>query len=137
VWICKQCRAEGEDNFEVCWSCGAPREGYENPPFDADLDGMMSAEQYAADAEARAHGRFVTVASFWTPVEAHLLCARLEATGIRAFVADEQAVGMGLLANAVGGVKVQIAEMDLPRAQQVLAEEAPKREDDDEAEEDE
>lgn len=123
MWTCAKCRAEGEDNFEVCWSCGAPRPGYEDPAFDPDVDGVMSAEQFEAEADARARGRFVTVGTFWNAVEAHVICARLEAAGIRAYLADEQTVNMDwLLANAVGGVKVQVAEVDAPRAQQVLAE---------------
>lgn len=28
VWSCDQCGATGEDHFEVCWRCGAPRAGY-------------------------------------------------------------------------------------------------------------
>jgi hypothetical protein len=125
VWTCARCRSEGEDNFEVCWKCGASRPGYEDPEFDPNLDGMVSAEQYSAEAAARAHGRFVTLATFWNPVEAHVLVGRLEAAGIRAYVADAETVAMDwLLANAVGGVKVQVAEPDASRAQQVLAEAA-------------
>jgi Putative prokaryotic signal transducing protein len=61
----------------------------------------------------------VTVARCATPVEAGLLRSRLEAQGIPACLADDEAVGMlGVLANAMGGVKVQV-----PRAyeQQALA----------------
>jgi hypothetical protein len=133
VWTCAKCRAEGEENFEVCWSCGAPRPGFEDPPFDADVEGVVSAEQYEAEAAARAQGRFVTVATFWNPVEAHVLCGRLQAAGVRAYVADEETVAMDwLLANAVGGIKVQVAEVDAARAQQVLGEAARKREDEEE-----
>jgi hypothetical protein len=137
VWICSKCREEGEDNFDVCWNCGAARAGDADPPFDPGFDGLMGAEQFRAEAEARLNGRVVTVATFWNPVEAHVLVARLEGAGIRAFVADEQTVTMDwLLANAVGGVKVQVAESDLERARQVLAEPPPTR-DGDEDEEDE
>jgi len=29
VWSCSECGATGEDHFEVCWRCGAPRAGYD------------------------------------------------------------------------------------------------------------
>jgi Putative prokaryotic signal transducing protein len=130
VWTCSKCEAEGEDNFDLCWNCGAARDGEADPPFDPEFDGVMGAEQFQAEAEARLHDRFVTVATFWNPVEAHVLVTRLEGAGVRAFVMDEETVAMDwLLANAVGGVKVQVAERDLERARQVLAERAPKRDD--------
>ena len=26
MWICKKCKSEVEDNFEICWNCGAENE---------------------------------------------------------------------------------------------------------------
>jgi uncharacterized membrane protein YvbJ len=26
MWICRNCGEEGENNFEICWKCGAERE---------------------------------------------------------------------------------------------------------------
>lgn len=64
----------------------------------------------------------VTVASFNKPEEAHLLRMRLEAAGIPAYVQDEHMIQMDLLAaNAIGGVRVQIAEEDVPAARNLLA----------------
>ena len=65
--------------------------------------------------------RLVTVRSFWTEVEAHLAKNRLEAEGIPAFLADETTVSTAWhLGNAVGGVKLQVAEPDAERATVVL-----------------
>src|SRR3954464_41348 len=47
---------------------------------------------------------------------------RLEAAGIPAFVQDEHIVQMDwLYSNAIGGVRVQIADEDIPAAQEFLA----------------
>jgi hypothetical protein len=62
-----------------------------------------------------------TVATFSKPEEAHLLRTRLEAAGIPAFVQDEHIVQMDwLYSNAIGGVRVQIADEDVPAAQEFL-----------------
>lgn len=64
----------------------------------------------------------VTVASFNTAAEAHILRGRLEEDGIRAVVADEDTVNMAWhLGQAVGGVKVQVAGEDAERARAVIA----------------
>lgn len=68
----------------------------------------------------------LTVASFSTPEEAHLLRMRLEAGGVPAFVADEHIVQtQWLFSNAVGGVRVQIDEEDADAARAILEEPAP------------
>ncbi len=33
MWQCPKCRAEVDDSFEVCWSCGTSRDGIEDPNF--------------------------------------------------------------------------------------------------------
>ena len=33
MWVCKKCREQIEDSFDVCWSCGTTREGVEDPSF--------------------------------------------------------------------------------------------------------
>ena len=63
----------------------------------------------------------ITVGTFSKPEEAHLLRARLEAGGVRAFVQDENIVQMNwLYSNAIGGVRVQISEEDIQEAQAIL-----------------
>tara|TARA_R110002167_G_scaffold365808_1_gene591488 strand:- start:138 stop:719 length:582 start_codon:yes stop_codon:yes gene_type:complete len=68
----------------------------------------------------------ITVATLSSPVEASLVQNQLEAAGIRSFMSDEAAVGMAwYLGNAIGGVKVQVAESDAPRAFDVVNDHEP------------
>lgn len=63
-----------------------------------------------------------TLATFNKPEEAHLLRMRLEAGGIPAFIQDENLVQIDwLLANAVGGARVQVADEDVAAAREFLA----------------
>ena len=56
-------------------------------------------------------GAVQTIATFSKPEDAHLLRMRLDAGGIEAFVQDENMIQMDwLLSNAVGGVRVQVAD---------------------------
>tara|TARA_R110002111_G_scaffold2705_4_gene17925 strand:- start:10101 stop:10646 length:546 start_codon:yes stop_codon:yes gene_type:complete len=69
---------------------------------------------------------FVTVATLNTPTEANLVRNQLEAEEIRVFLSDEEAVGMAwYLGNALGGIKVQVAEADAERAFAILDEHDP------------
>ena len=66
----------------------------------------------------------ITVATFSKPEEAHLLRMRLEAGGVTAFVQDEYMVQMDwLYSNAIGGVRIQIAEEDVEAAKEILNDE--------------
>jgi len=65
----------------------------------------------------------LTIASFSKPEEAYLLKLRLEAGGVPAYVQDENLIQMNwLYSNAVGGVRVQIAEEDAEHANEILQE---------------
>jgi Putative prokaryotic signal transducing protein len=67
-----------------------------------------------------------TVATFSKPEEAHLFCHRLEGAGIPAFVQDERTIQMDwLISNAIGGVRVQIADADVEAAREFLAADVP------------
>lgn len=58
-----------------------------------------------------------TVATFANPAEAHLLAAHLGGNGIEAVLRDENTVQADmLLSNAVGGVKVDVADADYAAA---------------------
>ena len=58
-----------------------------------------------------------TLAVFSNPVGAHLLIARLEGSGIRAFARDENVVSIEMGAtNAFGGVKVDVLDEDFEKA---------------------
>jgi hypothetical protein len=62
-----------------------------------------------------------TQASFGKPEEAHLLRARLEGSGIAAYVRDENIVTADwLYSRAVGGVKVDVADEDFAAASDLL-----------------
>jgi hypothetical protein len=65
----------------------------------------------------------VTVATFWSPIEANLARNRLEAAGLRAFLAGEESVGMAwYLTNAFGGIKLQVRDEEAQEAHSILAE---------------
>jgi hypothetical protein len=68
----------------------------------------------------------ITIATFSKPEEAHLCRMRLEAVGIPAYVQDEHLVQMNwLYSNAIGGVRVQVADEDLASAQEFLGADSP------------
>ncbi len=61
------------------------------------------------------------VASYSRPFEAQFAHARLESSGIPAYIADAHTVGMNwLYSNAIGGVKLQVAARNLEAARLVL-----------------
>ena len=62
-----------------------------------------------------------TIASFSQPVEAHMLRSRLEAEGIVAYLRDENMIALDwLYSNALGGVKVDVADEDYDQAVQII-----------------
>ncbi len=64
-----------------------------------------------------------TIASFREAYAAHIARAKLEAEGIPAFVADEHLVGVHpLYSDAIGGVKLRVAEEDAERARSIVTE---------------
>jgi hypothetical protein len=64
-----------------------------------------------------------TVATFREAYQAYLAKGKLEAEGISSIVVDEYVVGINwMYSQAVGGVKVQVAEADYERAAQILKE---------------
>lgn len=69
--------------------------------------------------------RLVTVATFDLAPEAQAARNALEESGIRASLADEATVSMVWeIANALGGIKVQVQESDVERALKVLGHDA-------------
>ena len=67
-----------------------------------------------------------TIATFSKPEEAHLFRTRLGAAGIPAYVQDEHFIQMDwLYSNAIGGVRVQIADADVESAREFLANDCP------------
>ncbi|OSZ78874.1 hypothetical protein CAP35_11670 [Chitinophagaceae bacterium IBVUCB1] len=63
------------------------------------------------------NGRLVTIAVFAVAFQAQLLKGRLEADGIPCFIKDEHTVQVNpMLNNALGGIKLQVMEEDVPTA---------------------
>ncbi len=61
-----------------------------------------------------------TIATFNKPEDAHLLRLRLEAGGIAAFLVDENVTQMEW-SFLTGGVRVQVADEDVPAVRELLA----------------
>jgi hypothetical protein len=65
--------------------------------------------------------RFVTIATYTGPWEAHLARARLESEDIQALVLDDQIASINwFYSNAVGGVRLQVRESDREKALGIL-----------------
>ena len=63
-----------------------------------------------------------TVARFAKPEDAHLIRMRLGEAGIDAFVLDENLIQIDpFYSNALGGVRVQVADEDAAAAREFLA----------------
>jgi DNA-directed RNA polymerase subunit M/transcription elongation factor TFIIS len=107
--FCSDCLVEGQDYY-YCKSdeCQRIMEPLKNDIETDDLNRVPLLN-------------LVTVAAFSYPYEAELACGRLEAEGIEAVIADENMVSMNwLYSNAIGGVRLQVAESDAPRAREIL-----------------
>jgi hypothetical protein len=69
---------------------------------------------------------YVTLASFSNPLNAHILCGKLQAEGVECHLADEHIVTANwLYANAVGGVKLRVRREQADRALLILEKVAP------------
>ena len=65
--------------------------------------------------------KLITIATFPDALKAQIMRGQLEAEGIPAFIADEHTItNQPYLYMAYGGVRLQVAEQDRNRAQQVL-----------------
>jgi hypothetical protein len=61
--------------------------------------------------------------TFYHPIESAVLRSRLEAEGIECYLLDEYTVEANpFYSNAIGGVKLQVKEVDVPRAFEILKE---------------
>lgn len=58
--------------------------------------------------------------------EADMLCAQLEASGIKTFVPDQGTVTANpMYANAIGGIRIQVDEPDMSRAREIVKDRLP------------
>ena len=66
--------------------------------------------------------KLVTVCTYTSAVQAEVVKLALAAEGVEAFVGDANMVTTDwLLGNALGGVKLEVAEADVPAAMAILA----------------
>ena len=64
----------------------------------------------------------VTLKAFDNSIEAHVSRSKLESQGIQAFLFDENIIAMNpLYNNAIGGIKLKVAEVDVAAAIEILA----------------
>jgi DNA-directed RNA polymerase subunit RPC12/RpoP len=64
----------------------------------------------------------VTIRTFSSAWEADLAKTHLEASGINAFILDSQTISVNwLFSNAIGGIKLQVAEDQAKEAKEVLS----------------
>ncbi len=65
--------------------------------------------------------KYITIAVFQYPHEAHMVKSKLESEGIMVFLKDELTVqSHNFLSNAVGGVKLQVSSADVEEANLIL-----------------
>jgi hypothetical protein len=101
---CPDCKAEYAPGTERCHDC-------EVELVDLLVDGTELPPE-----------PLVIIAALDTPVKASILASRLEAEGIESFLADAETIAVhGLLAGAVGGVKVQVRASEARRAAAISA----------------
>jgi hypothetical protein len=78
-------------------------------------------DDFHDDGDRGDDGRWVTLARFWSNVEAHLARAALEREDIDCVLFDEHVVAtMGWYAGGVGGIKLQVRLCDVEAARRIL-----------------
>lgn len=118
MWTCPNCKIDIEPGFDVCWGCGTSRDGEPTPGFDPEAEGIIGAEQYAAETEAKRVENLVTLATFQNAPEAYVVRSRLEAEGIAAIVTDELA--MSRMLDSSAAVKLEVPEEQLEKALDIV-----------------
>ncbi|HEX3356329.1 MAG TPA: hypothetical protein VHS31_05040 [Tepidisphaeraceae bacterium] len=90
-----------------------------DPPYHTDdQDG-------SGDGDSNDPSKWITVATFWQPTEAHIARLKLESEEIDCILIDENLVATDwLYANAVGGIKLRVPESEAHRARLLLVREA-------------
>ncbi|MCC8423352.1 DUF2007 domain-containing protein [Mucilaginibacter sp. UR6-11] len=67
--------------------------------------------------------KIVTLESYYDPMLAEIILARLAANGIPCFLADENTLSANPFYNqAIGGIKIKVFEHDLEKCREILAE---------------
>ena len=139
MWTCENCGESVEDNFEICWSCGASYEGVADPDFvtadeapvipnSPDVIGNEiifedAGDPFEEDPLADFAGRpdLRLVECYWAKnaQEAYFLAEQLTERGIPA-VADGASLSQGLSPASFGvpyfSPRVRVRSDDLERA---------------------
>jgi len=72
--------------------------------------------------EEAAQTELETIATYAFAYQAEIARGRLEAEGIRAFLADEFLINLNwLYTNAVGGIRLRVSSEDAPLAREILS----------------
>jgi len=101
---CPVCRAEYAPGTDRCHDC------------EVELVDLLVDDVPGEDSDLPV-GPLVTIASFDTPIKASMLATRLDAEGIRSQIDDAETIAAhGMLAAAIGGVKVLVSKADAGRA---------------------
>ncbi len=86
-----------------------------------DSRGVAIAKAAEAPTQAPDLGEFQTLRRFLEPMHAHMLAACLQDRGVPAFVADADTVQTNMLLSiALGGVRLQVPEVLIERAQAIM-----------------
>lgn len=144
MWTCENCGESVEDNFEICWSCGASYEGETDPNFvradeapvipkSPDIisasgihfedEGESSVSDPFADFAGTPDLRLVECYWAKNAQEAHFLADQLNDRGIPA-VADDASLSQGLGPASFGAPyfspRIRVRSEDLDRARLFL-----------------
>jgi hypothetical protein len=135
MWSCPKCRAKVDTSFEVCWSCGTPRDGEEDPAFaraddtGPDHDPPSKWDRKPGDAPDFAVAESEVAECYWAydTLEALFVAGQLAREGIPATADDRdlRIVFAGLFglvpAGPYFGPRVRVLAGDLPRARSWIA----------------
>jgi len=96
--------------------------------LDDQIDHLDPPDVPEGDRDDGGDGPWVTVRTFWEPLRAHMAQIRLDDAQIESVLLDENLVAMDwLMANAVGGIKLQVRVTDAQRASDILGEQSGQR----------
>lgn len=73
------------------------------------------------NSEVLNQDKIIVYQTFTDPINAHIIKGVLDANGIECFISDENIIAVNLLyAQAVGGVKLNVFEKEIPRINSLL-----------------
>ena len=92
------------------------------PPVDPPDEEWGGDDDGGGDDHRDDRGDWLTIATFWTAPEAHVARLKLESREIDCYLLDENLIATDwLIANAAGGIKLQVRRSDAAAAAALLA----------------